>query len=166
MCLPSAGAYHDHARVMTVTLLLRRGNWGYRAVVSALSSWLLPEWLRTYARTAGTDSWMASTLLYTAPCTGPACELCHANATTAAPPPSGIHRLTATSAEGVGVRVLIDEVFDKCDAYLAVKLVGVHELDARVVMNDMIGKGYNSTGASPRSPGMSRRQMVPSSARS
>lgn len=132
---------------MTVYVAFRRGNYFYAAALAILWKRVVPAGglLRRLLRAVVRDTWMESALYFTSPCTGRACTLCAVNGVR---PATGYHYLTVSATPQNGVRALVDQRFDKPDAWLFMRMDGVGENDCLRFFREVgHGRTYNARGA-------------------
>jgi hypothetical protein len=144
---------------MTVYALFRRGNYLFALLAglvlggsSSSSSNERQEArrarLRRLAAWFGRESWMESALYFTSACSGGGCALCRVNAGGRRLTRRTHHVMTVRIDATHGVRALVDEEFEKPEAWLFVELSAVRESEARAFF-DYIAKhvtGYNAAG--------------------
>lgn len=136
---------------MTVYVLWRRGNCATRTV----GAFLLPRWLVPKGgcvwrllRYMTPDSWMQTSLYFTVTCTGSGCSWC-AQLSRCRGRPIPFHHLTVHTDPDEGVLAIVDEVFDKREAYVLVELPRMTQQSALAFFYEMTHtkRAYNAEGA-------------------
>lgn len=108
---------------MTVFIVFRRGYYLLR-----LASGLVPFLpLKSLVMRWSAPHWIQCALYFTVPCTS-GCRLCKYSQATQR---KSYHVLTVRADDVEGVRAMVDEVFEKPEAWLFLELPGVNESRAR-----------------------------------